>query len=175
MSLRIPTRRLRLRISCDLRYPEIVNEIATNMVAVRGVHRVGFVKFEGCVEVSSSWKHWPCLFPQHGPGRKHERKIELVPWQLEIVSVHPKPLIRGLIHSDGNRHINEVPRQLTSGIRRYRYSRYMFTNASTDILGIFKDSLDLLGMHWTQTTPRVIAVSRRGDVAFLDTFVGPKS
>jgi hypothetical protein len=24
-------------------------------------------------------------FPQHGPGRKHERPIVLEPWQLEIV------------------------------------------------------------------------------------------
>ena len=32
-------------------------------------------------EVYSFSKHWPCLFPQHEPGRKHERKIELMPWQ----------------------------------------------------------------------------------------------
>ena len=50
----------------------------------------------------------------------------------------------------------------------------MFTNASADILGIFTDALDLLGIHWTQTTQRVISVARRDDVALLDTFVGPK-
>ena len=22
-------------------------------------------------------RHWPCLFPQHVPGKKHPRKIEL--------------------------------------------------------------------------------------------------
>jgi hypothetical protein len=32
---------------------------------------------ERCLEVYSFSKHWPCLFPQHGPGRKHERKIQL--------------------------------------------------------------------------------------------------
>jgi len=50
----------------------------------------------------------------------------------------------------------------------------MFTNASSDILATFTDALDLMGVHWTQTTPRVISVARRADVAFLDTFVGPK-
>ena len=25
------------------------------------------------------WMHWPCLFPQHGPGRKHERRSSLTP------------------------------------------------------------------------------------------------
>ena len=50
---------------------------------------------------------------------------------------------------------------LRSGPRRYRYPRYMFTNASTDILGIFTDALELLGVHWTQTTPRDVSIARR--------------
>jgi hypothetical protein len=57
----------------------------------------------GCTEVASYSKHWPCLFPQHGPGRKHERRIELVPWQQELVDLDPRPLVRGLLHSDGCR------------------------------------------------------------------------
>jgi hypothetical protein len=158
-----------------LKYPDIIDEIATHIVLVRAVEKVGFTLAPGCVEVSSYWKHWPCVFPQHGPGRKHEREIKLEPWQQPIVSAHPKALIRGLIHSDGNRHINEVTRRLPSGLRRYRYPRYMFTNASADILGIFTDALDTLEVHWTQTTPRIISIARRDDVAFLDTFVGPKS
>lgn len=51
----------------------------------------------------------------------------------------------------------------------------MFTNASTEILTIVTDALDRLEVHWTQTAPRIISVARRGDVGFLDTFVGPKS
>ena len=50
----------------------------------------------------------------------------------------------------------------------------MFTNASTDILVIFTDALDLLGVHWTQTTARDVSIARRGDIAFVDSFVGPK-
>jgi hypothetical protein len=30
-----------------------------------------------------------CPFPQHGPGKKHKRRIELEPWQRIIVSQHP--------------------------------------------------------------------------------------
>ena len=164
----------RLRVSCDLKYPEIINEVATHMVVVRGKDSVGFVTFSGWVEVYSYWRHWVCLFPQHGPGRKHERSIVLADWQQIIVGSHPKALVRGLIQSDGSRHINPVTRPTRAGIRKYRYSRYMFTNASTDILGILTGGLDLLGVHWTQTTSRVVSVARRQDVAFLDTFVGPK-
>ena len=42
-----------------------------------------------------------------------------------------------------------------------------------DILGIFCDTCDLLGVHWT-TAPRTVYVSRKDDVEFLDTFIGPK-
>ena len=163
-----------LRITCDLKYPDIIDEIATHIVIVRGADRVGFALRTGCVDVNAYWKHWPCVFPQHGPGRKHERPIALASWQQRIVAAHPRALIRGLIHSDENRHINEVTRALPSGPRRYRYPRYMFTNASTDILGIFTAALDMLAVHWTRTTARDISIARRGDVAFLDTFVGPK-
>jgi Homeodomain-like domain len=164
----------RLRIACDEKYPHIIGEIAASIVKTHPSANVGFVQNQGCVEVYSFWKHWLCLFPQHGPGRKHQRRIELAPWQSQIVVAHPKELVRGLIHSDGNRHINPITRRLPSGIKRYRYTRYQFTNASTDILAIFTDALDLLGIHWTRTTARDISVARRDDVAYLDTFVGPK-
>ena len=55
----------------------------------------------------SSWKHWPCLFPQHGPGRKHERPIVLEAWQrARSSSAHPADFLRGLFHSDGCRVAN---------------------------------------------------------------------
>jgi hypothetical protein len=50
----------------------------------------------------------------------------------------------------------------------------MFKNASKDILRIFTDALDLIGIHWTRPYDRVVSIARRGDVAFLDSFVGPK-
>jgi hypothetical protein len=43
---------------------------------------------------------WPEAFPQHGPGRKHDRPIVLEPWQREIVDSFPRELLRGLLDSD---------------------------------------------------------------------------
>lgn len=169
-----PRQVYRLRIFCDLKYTEIIDEVTNTIIVIRGNETVTFTAKRGCVEVSAYWKHWLCLFPQHGPGRKHERKIQLTSWQRSIIATHPKALIRGLIQSDGTRHINEVAMAISSGPKRYRYPRYMFSNRSSDILGIFTDALDLLVIHWTQTTPRDISIARRADVEFLDTFVGPK-
>ncbi|HUG07775.1 MAG TPA: hypothetical protein VMP13_02565 [Acidimicrobiia bacterium] len=163
----------RLRLYCDLKHPDIIEEVATHIVIMRGIDQATFTRKEGCVEVSAYWKHWLCLFPQHGPGRKREPLIELQAWQEAIVQ--PKALIRGLIHSDGNRHINEVTRTLSTGPKTYRYTRYQFSNKSSDIQAIFTDALDALDIHWTRNSERDVSVSRREDVAFLDTFVGPKS
>jgi hypothetical protein len=104
------------------------------------------VQKEGCVEVVSTSKHWPCLFPQHGPGRKHERRIELEPWQQEIVDRHPGDFARGLFHSDGCRLINRVRRPVKGGDRFYGYPRYLFVNRSADIHRLCGEAFDRLGV-----------------------------
>jgi hypothetical protein len=73
----------KLRIVCAERYPGLIRQCERAMAEVlpnksNKVSRTRKTN-ERCLEVYSFSKHWPCLFPQHGPGRKHERKIELVP------------------------------------------------------------------------------------------------
>lgn len=69
----------RLRIACCDAYPQLMAWCEEAMNAVLPV-KVGRVRGIGCTELSSYSKHWACLFPQHGLGMKHERKIELAPW-----------------------------------------------------------------------------------------------
>jgi hypothetical protein len=132
------------------------------------------VRAPGCIQVTTRWKHWPCLFPQHGPGRKHEQAIVLEPWQQALVDTHPGPLLRGLFHSDGCRVTNWTVRPLRDGPKRYEYPRYLFSHESTDIIAICTEALDAIGVRWT---PRrnVVSVARRESVARLDQIVGPKS
>ncbi|MFP5332330.1 MAG: transcriptional regulator [Acidimicrobiia bacterium] len=165
----------RLRIFLDEKYPDIIDGCIDSMKAIRGTERISVYQHTGCLEIFCHWKHWPCVFPQHGPGMKHTRLIELTAWQRAIVEGEPKAFLRGLYESDGNRHINPITRRFPSGTRHYRYSRYMFSNESNDIQQLFKDTCDLLGVHWTQANRKNVAVSRREDVAFLDEFLGPKT
>ena len=160
----------RLRIFCDAKYPRIIEACADAMKSVLP-NKVGVGLREGCREVHSDSKHWPCLFPQHGPGRKHERPIVLEPWQIEIVTLRPKEFLRGLIHSDGCRCINRV----TVRGKRYEYPRYFFSNHSLDIQQMFRDVCEHLGIQCQQHGPWEISVAKRDSVALLDTFVGPKS
>jgi len=94
----------------------------------------------------------PDAFPQHGPGKKHERVIRLEPWQQEVTRRYARQLLRGLIHSDGCRTVNRFRTRLPSGrLAEYSYPRYFFTNFSADIRNIFCDHCDLLGIRWTQS------------------------
>ncbi|MFJ9561796.1 helix-turn-helix domain-containing protein [Streptomyces fuscichromogenes] len=132
----------------------------------------------GCVEVKSYTRHWVCMLPQHGPGKKHERPIVLEAWQQGIVNARPWEFIRGLIHSDGCRLTNWTTRMVGGERKRYEYPRYFFTNASDDIRRLYTDTLDKLGIDWTHCTrngnPYNISVARKASVALLDTHVGPK-
>jgi hypothetical protein len=130
----------KLRVSCASRYPGLIRLCELAMTRVLP-NQVGRVEQVGCVEVSSYSKHWVCLFPQHGPGRKHERRIELAGWQQDLVDLDPRPLLRGLLHSDGCRVLN---------------------------------ACDALGVEWRPHNRWSLSVARRGSVALLDGFVGPK-
>ena len=163
-----------LRIMCADAWPGLIVECKRTMIAVRPGNSVCMIQKEGCVEVVSTSKHWPCLFPQHGPGRKHKRKIELEPWQQEIVDAHPGDFARGLFHSDGCRLINRVRRPVKGGDRWYEYPRYLFVNRSADIHRLCGEALDRLGVAWRFSKPTTISVARREAVARLDEFVGPK-
>jgi hypothetical protein len=115
------------------------------------------------------------LFPQHGPGRKHDREIVLAFWQRLIVETHPGRFLRGLFNSDGCRITNWTTRPVRGELKRYEYPRYMFSNESADIMQLCGWALDLLGIAWRMPRPNMLSVARREAVVALDVHVGPKS
>ncbi|MEU5055672.1 MULTISPECIES: transcriptional regulator [unclassified Streptomyces] len=163
-----------LRIVMDNAWPGLVDACEAAMRSVRPDNSVCRVKKQGCVAVTATSKHWPCLFPQHGPGKKHDRKIVLEPWQQEIVDTHPWEFVRGLIHSDGCRIINWTEKVISGELKRYEYPRYFFTNLSDDIITLFTDTLDSVGVEWQQANHRNISIARKASVALMDTHIGPK-
>ncbi|WP_328601320.1 hypothetical protein [Actinomadura physcomitrii] len=164
----------RLTSTCCAAWPGLIDAAEQAMATVMPLSKVARRPTPGAVDVNSQSKHWPCLFPQHGPGRKHTRKIELAGWQREITDQYTEEFIRGLIHSDGCRSMNRVRRPLKGGDRWYEYPRYNFTNVSLDIQRLFTDALDRLGIPWTQMNAENISIAKREAVARLDEFVGAK-
>lgn len=163
-----------LRISCDATLTGIIADVSRAVGAVHPSGGVFHVLAPGVVVVSANWKHWPCLFPQHGPGRKHDRRIVLEEWQRDVVRAHPADFLRGLFHSDGCRVDNWATRVVGGEKRRYDYPRWQFTNRSDDIRALCCWALDLAEVPWRRSGSWVVSVSRRDAVARLDGLVGPK-
>ena len=158
----------RLRITTDTRYPNVIAECAAAMQAVMPGNRVLIQRLPyRAVEIGCPSKRWPLVFPQHGPGPKHERKIELAPWQQEIVQTHTREFLRDLIHSDGCRVLNRVNGK--------DYPRYLFRQVSDDIRGLFCEACKRLGIEYTRNRREEVSIARAASVALLDSFVGPKT
>ena len=156
----------KLRLYLGKRYPGIIGEAYRTMRTVLP-NRVGRARRQGCVELYSHSKHWPCVLPQHGAGRKHDRPITLQEWQEALVlEKNPRFLLRGLIHSDGSRFLNWS--------KGRPYPRYMFANKSADIRSIFGRACDVLGIEHRPANAKNISVARRASVELMDSFVGPK-
>ncbi|MFI9718829.1 transcriptional regulator [Streptomyces sp. NPDC052396] len=171
---RQPSGTYALRVACADAWPGLITACRTAMRRVRPENQVCLVQNQGCVMVTSYSRHWPCLFPQHAPGKKHDRRIALAPWQQRIVDAHPWDFLRGLIHSDGCRMTNWTTRTIGGQRKRYEYPRYFFTNKSDDIRKLCTDTLDEVGVEWKRTNAVNISVARKQSVALMDTHIGPK-
>lgn len=157
----------RLEISLDPKYPRLIEECAA---AMKAVHPRGKATFRGkgeeAVVVNSYAAEWLVLFPHHGPGRKHLRKVELLPWQVGIVNEHTAAFLRGLIHSDGCRYDRKVGGKI--------YPAYEFSNESVDIMEMCELACSRLGVRFRRPSTNQLSVARRADVRVLDELIGAK-
>lgn len=166
-----------LRLALDAQYPQIIDRARAAMAATELPRTVSVMPKQGTasVVVTAYSARWPEAFPQHGPGRKHDRRIVLASWQEDLVDRHPEAFVAGLIASDGCRCVNRFRTRLPSGrVAEYAYPRYFFSNESADIRALFCRACDRVGVRWTQSNRRNISVAQRASVARLDAFVGEK-
>jgi hypothetical protein len=167
-------RTFRLRIALDLKYTAIVQEAASLLRRCLPENRVAVVTtgLKGaCVNVSVYSRHLPCVFPQHGPGPKHERRIALEEWQEDVLHRAPWSFLRGCIRSDGCVYVNRTG--------KYEYLSYEFSNRSPDIVDLFTKACDLVGVEYRINGPDVrgrlsVRIYRRDSVAAMEERVGHK-
>jgi hypothetical protein len=166
----------RLRIVLDRKYPGIVLETRQLLERCFPSNRVDEVDAPGCIHVGLYSLHLGCLFPQDGPGRKHDRAIVLENWQLGRVTRAPWPFIRGCIRTDGCCFVNRTDIHRP---RPYEYVSYQFSNKSEDIVALFVAACEQVGVftrinrsrqgHWA------VRINRRESVALMLDEVGVKS
>jgi hypothetical protein len=175
----------RLLIHLDARYPQICAEIEALLKRCFPHNTVSYAR-----PSASSWSgrndtwrilsvyssHLACLFPQHGPGKKHERCINLEAWQEGLVQLAPWPFIRGCIRTDGCVFVNrtDVHRE-----QPYEYLTYAFSNMSKDIVDLFVGACDQVGVFTRVTCSKQgrwdVRINRRESVALMLQNVGRKA
>jgi hypothetical protein len=158
----------RLRIFLDSRHGTIVEETAALLRRCFPANRLGRFHPAGerMVVLWLYQGHLSCLFPQHGPGKKHERSIVLEPWQRDLVAAAPWALLRGLIRSDGCVFINRTG--------KYEYLSYCFDNESADIRRLFVDTCRQVGVD-CRLAGTSVRIYRRASVALMLEHVGAKT
>jgi hypothetical protein len=157
----------RLRLMLDAKYRRIVDEAAVLIGRIVPGNRVvrQFPHEGRMVTLFAYHQHWTCLFPQHGPGKKHDRRIVLEPWQADLVTAAPWSFLRGCIRSDGCVYINRTG--------RYEYESYEFANLSRDIRELFTETCELVGVE-CRGYRRYVRICRRASVALMLERVGRK-
>src|SRR5436190_13838576 len=170
---------MRLRIALDAKYPMMIQQTHAVLTRCFPENSVDVIRkhVKGkCVNVSTYSKHLPCIFPQHGPGAKHKRRIVLESWQQEILDARPWPFIRACIWTDGCAFVNrtDIHRPVP-----YGYLTYGFSNMSEDIVGLFVDSCDRVGVVTRVNRSRRglwdVRINRRARAALMLEHVGLKS
>lgn len=164
--VRMP-RTWRFRLYLDSKHTEIVQESSALLNRCFGSNVVTpLYRHDGAMTILSLYSsHLPCLFPQHGAGKKHERPIILEAWQEEAIVDAPWRFIRGCIRSDGCSFINRTG--------PYEYLSYEFFNYSQDILEMFCRTCDHVGVEYRRYAKRV-RIYRRPSVALMEAHVGIK-
>lgn len=157
-----------IRIYQDSKYPILIQACANAMQKVIG-RKPSVVKRKqsNCYVISAAAKNLINIFPQHGPGKKSDRRIKIKNWQKNIIKLYPKQFIKGLIDSDGCRYLDN------------NYIRYSFINKSFDIIKIFEYYIKLCGVSSIYIRQRkdgiyVALVHKKHDVQLLESFIGIK-
>ena len=87
----------------------------------------------------------------------------------------PSIIVSVRLVGDGCRISNWTHHRVPGRLKRYEYPRYVFTDKSTDILGLCAEALARLDIAFTRPRTDTISVARRSAVAALDLHVGAKS
>ena len=169
----------RLDIYNDARYEGLNQLIEQKLAVILPDNKVGrILQSRNCWDIYVYSKNIPVLFPQMGAGRKHNRKIRLRPWQIEIIDDYPNEFIKGLIYSDGCIYDNNMKK----GGREYSYRSYSFSNKSKDIANYLSRSLKRIGIdvapRWAKNgeiyRTYKMAIYRKRDRLILGRFIQRK-
>lgn len=157
----------KIRITQDKKYPKLLELIRSSIQEFfKGT--CFLANCQGCYQITLYKKDLNLYFPQHSKGYKHLREIKLTEFQKE--NVDNIELLRGLFHSDGSFYIRKSNNKI--------YYNYNFTNKSKDIIDIFTNCLDSIGISYGTRIKKneiwVVQIQKTSEVKKLHSILGDK-
>src|SRR3989338_4408887 len=96
-------RAVRLRITCDVKYPKLIQRIKATIQHVLPENKVSIVlRKKNCVDVSCFSNHWEAILGWYvGKGSKFAQKVSVPDW-IKTNADYAKWCLKGLIETDGS-------------------------------------------------------------------------
>ncbi len=138
-------RAFRMRITCDLKYPKIIDSIQKSIAVVFPKNKISLIKRKGCLDISFYSNLIPEIFGwTNYKGTKLSQKIKIENWLFKDLK-YSKYFLKGLLESDGSIYQDR------------NYTMINFVNYNKDIALSCKKAFVGLGFE-----PRIYKVSENG-------------
>jgi len=93
-------RAVRLRITCDTKYPNLIETIKSNLKIIAPNNKVSTIKTKGnCLNISCYSNHWPEVLGWN-KGSKYSQNVRVPNW-IKRDKEYSKACLRGLFQTDG--------------------------------------------------------------------------
>ena len=135
---------VRLRISCDLKYPYLIDKIRKSLHLLLPKNKTCLAKKKGnCVDIISNSNYWPELLGWKSLGSKFRQSVDVPLWVKEDWEFSINCL-RGMIETDGSIYIDRG------------YPMVMFVNIIPQLIKSFEEMVSSLGFlsHTYKITPK---------------------
>ncbi len=93
-------RAVRLRISCDKKYPQLIEHIQNTIRLLLPDNKISLANSQGCVDITCYSNHWPTVLGWV-PGSKASQQVVIPKWIIENKKFSIECL-RGLLQTDGS-------------------------------------------------------------------------
>jgi len=95
-------RAIRLRISCDIQYPNLIKYIAKHIKQVLPKNKVALTKrTDNCVDISCYSNLWPQILCWKNTSSKKSQNVNIPDW-IYTQKTYIKSCLRGLLQTDGS-------------------------------------------------------------------------
>ncbi len=138
-------RAVRLRISCDTKYPYLIEKIQKSLKLLLPDNKVSLIKKSSpnCVDISCHSNYWPELLGWKSLGSKFRQSVDVPKW-VKANRNFSINCLRGMIETDGSIYIDRG------------YPMVMFVNIVPTLIKSFEEMVASLGFlsHTQEIIPK---------------------